>query len=77
VSDVSRVSDVQAYLKNTMEQFGRVDITLLNAGIEGRVASISGQTEEDFDRVMAINTRGVWLGLKYTMPIMAEVGGAR
>ena len=75
VADVSRVSDVQAYLKNTMEQFGRVDITLLNAGIEGRVASISDQTEEDFDRVMAINTRGVWLGLKYTMPIMAENGG--
>ena len=75
VADVSRVSDVQAYLKNTMEQFGRVDITLFNAGIEWRVASISDQTEEDFDRVMAINTRGVWLGLKYTMPIMSENGG--
>ena len=75
VADVSSVSDVQAYLKDTIEQFGRVDITLLNAGIEGRVASISDQTEEDFDRVMAINTRGVWLGLKYTMPIMAKNGG--
>ena len=75
VADVSSVADVQAYLKDTIEQFGRVDITLLNAGIEGRVASISDQTEEDFDRVMAINTRGVWLGLKYTMPIMAKNGG--
>ncbi len=75
LADVSSVADVQAYLKDTIEQFGRVDITLLNAGIEGRVASISDQTEEDFDRVMAINTRGVWLGLKYTMPIMAKNGG--
>ena len=75
VADVSNVSNVQAYLTNAIEQFGRVDITLLNAGIEGRVASISDQTEEDFDRVMAINTRGVWLGLKYTMPIMAKNGG--
>lgn len=75
VADVSSVSDVQTYLKSTIEQFGRIDVTLLNAGIEGRIASISNQTEEDFDRVMAINTRGVWLGLKYTMPIMAKNAG--
>ncbi|MBH67777.1 MAG: oxidoreductase [Rhodospirillaceae bacterium] len=75
VADVSAVSDVQNYITKTQDLFGQIDISLLNAGIEGKIASIQEQTDQDFDRVLAVNTRGVWLGLKYTMPVMAGNGG--
>ena len=55
--------------------FGGVDISLLNAGIEGKIAPILDQDEADFDKVIAVNVRGVWLGLKYTMPEIAKRGG--
>ncbi|MDC1171877.1 glucose 1-dehydrogenase [Alphaproteobacteria bacterium] len=75
VADVSKASEVERYLKKTLDEFGKVDVTLLNAGIEGRIADLVDQTDEDFDRVISINTRGVWLGLKYSMRAMAENGG--
>ena len=75
VADVSDAAQVKAYIDATVERFGGVDITLLNAGIEGRIALMQDQGDDDFDKVMAVNTRGVWLGLKYTMPKIAERGG--
>ncbi len=74
-ADVTDVSQVKGYIEETVNRFGGVDITLLNAGIEGKIARIEEQDEEDFDRVMAINTRGVWLGVKYTMPEIRKRGG--
>ncbi len=75
IADVSQVVDVKSYINKTVDVFGQINVTLLNAGIEGKIASIPDQTDEDFDRVLAINTRGVWLGLKYSMPVMAKNGG--
>jgi len=60
----------------TLERFGGIDAALLNAGIEGRVAPLSEQSDEDFDRVMAVNVRSVWLGLKHVMAAMAGHGGS-
>ena len=75
VADVTKAEDVKSYVARTVERFGGVDITLLNAGIEGKVAKITEQTDEDFDRVMGVNVRGVWLGLKHTLPEIEKRGG--
>lgn len=74
-ADVSDAEATKAFVAQAVERFGGVDIALLNAGIEGRIAPMAEQTDEDFDRVMAVNARGVWLGLKYAMPEMARRGG--
>lgn len=50
-------------------------MVLANAGIEGTLSPITDYPTEMFDRVMVVNVRGVWLGLKYTMPVMRERGG--
>lgn len=57
------------------ERFGGVDVFLANAGIEGTVAPLTTQSVEVFDRVMAVNVRGVWLGLQAVFPAMAKRGG--
>jgi len=54
---------------------GGVDIYLANAGIEGTLSSIPEYPIDIFDRVMAVNVRGVWLGLKYVIPVMRNRGG--
>ena len=74
VADVTDAEQVKAYVARTVERFGGVDVSLLNAGIEGKIALIRDLEDSDFDRVMAVNTRGVWLGLKHTMPRIAERG---
>lgn len=76
-ADVSKEDDVKRYVEETVAHFGTIDIFFNNAGIEGKVAPITEQTVEDFDRVMAINVRGSWMGLKYVLPVMyAKKSGA-
>jgi NAD(P)-dependent dehydrogenase (short-subunit alcohol dehydrogenase family) len=75
VADVSDPVQAEAYVKATVARWGRIDVFFNNAGIEGAVAGIPEYPLEMFDRVMAVNVRGVWLGLKYVIPEMARTGG--
>lgn len=74
-TDVTDEAAVKKLVSATVERFGKVDVALLNAGIEGLVKPFEDYPTEMFDKVMAVNVRGVWLGLKYTMPAMAAAGG--
>lgn len=71
-ADVTSEADVARYVDKTVRRFGRIDIFFNNAGIEGKVAPITEQAIEDFDKVMAVNVRGLFLGLKYVMKVMYD-----
>ena len=74
-ADVTQPDQTQQYIQAAVEQFGGVDILLANAGIEGEVKPITDYAIDMFDQVMAVNVRGVWLGLKYAAPEIAKRGG--
>jgi NAD(P)-dependent dehydrogenase (short-subunit alcohol dehydrogenase family) len=74
-ADVSKASEVEALVQNTVERFGRLDFAFNNAGIEGVWAHIVRQSEEDFDRTININLKAVWLCLKYEIRQMLKQGG--
>ncbi len=74
-ADVTDPAENEAIAAAAAERFGGIDIGLLNAGIEGALAPIGDYTVEMFDRVMAVNARGVWLGLKALMPHLERRGG--
>jgi len=74
-ADVSKSEDVQAMLAAAIDTFGRLDVLYNNAGIDGEVAHTGDYKEEDFDRVWSINGRGVFLGLRYGIPILLQHGG--
>lgn len=71
-ADVSRAADVQAFVQGALQTFGRIDAFFNNAGIVGEVAPVAEYSEETFDRVLAINVKGAFLGLKYVLPVMLE-----
>ena len=74
-ADVTQPDQTQAYINAAVERWGGVDILLANAGIEGTLSSIPDYPVDVFDRVMAVNVRGVWLGIKYVVPAMRQRGG--
>jgi NAD(P)-dependent dehydrogenase (short-subunit alcohol dehydrogenase family) len=74
VTDVTDEADMKALVAATVERFGRLDVAVLNAGIEGKVSALVDYPADMFDKVMAVNVRGVWLGLKYAMPAMPSGG---
>lgn len=73
-ADVSKAENVKAYLEACIFQFGKVDIFFNNAGIEGKFSSIADYPEEIFDRVIAVNLKGVWLGCQKVIPKMTNGG---
>ena len=76
VTDVTDEAAVRKLFEATVAKFGRLDIALLNAGIAGRPSTIRDYPAELFDQVIAVNVRGVWLGLKYAMKAMEPTGGS-
>lgn len=77
VADVSRPADNEKLIKAAESRFGGVDVFVANAGTEGAVAPITEYPLEAFDQVMAVNVRGVFLGLKYAIPALKKrVGGS-
>jgi len=74
VADVTQSADVQRYVTQAVDAFGKIDVFFNNAGIEGVVKPIIDYPEEMFDKVMAVNVRGVWLGNKYVLPHMKDGG---
>jgi NAD(P)-dependent dehydrogenase (short-subunit alcohol dehydrogenase family) len=75
VADVSRAQDVESFVRASVERFGGIDVFVANAGIEGDVRPIVEYPTDTFDRVIAVNVRGVWLGLKFAIPELAKRGG--
>ena len=75
IADVSQSDQVQNYVAVALERYGKIDCFLNNAGVEGIVAPIADSPIDAFDQVMAVNVKGVWLGLKYVIPAMLENGG--
>jgi NAD(P)-dependent dehydrogenase (short-subunit alcohol dehydrogenase family) len=74
-ADVTRPEDAARYVRSCIESHGGIDVFLANAGVEGAVKPIPEYPVEAFDQVIAVNVRGVWLGLKHVIPRMAERGG--
>jgi NAD(P)-dependent dehydrogenase (short-subunit alcohol dehydrogenase family) len=72
---VTRSEDVQAALNQAVGAFGRLDIAFNNAGAEQKPSATADVTEEEWDRILAINLRGVFLCMKYEIPLMLEHGG--
>jgi NAD(P)-dependent dehydrogenase (short-subunit alcohol dehydrogenase family) len=72
--DVADDAQVEAMVEQTVATFGRLDAAYNNAGVQNVVAETADQTREDFDRVTAINLRGVWSCMKYELRQMREQG---
>jgi NAD(P)-dependent dehydrogenase (short-subunit alcohol dehydrogenase family) len=73
--DVTRAEDVKAALEKTIETFGRLDAAFNNAGVEQAIKATTEITEEEWDRIIGIDLRGVFLCMKYEIPLMLKQGG--
>lgn len=73
--DVSVAGEVDAMIAATLDRFGRIDCACNNAGIEGRIAPLVEQTEDDFDNVLRINAKGVFLCMRAEIAAMLKTGG--
>lgn len=73
--DVTKAADMEQLVENVAARWGRLDILHNNAGITNENALAADTTEADFDRVIAVNLKGVWLGMKYAINQMLVQGG--
>jgi NAD(P)-dependent dehydrogenase (short-subunit alcohol dehydrogenase family) len=74
-TDVCYPPDVEAMISGCVETYGRLDILFNNAGIEGEQAPTADCTIANWDRVIGVNLKGVFLGMKYAIPEMLKTGG--
>ncbi len=74
-ADVSVSKQVETVINKAVETYGRIDCAFNNAGIEGAIGDTVGCTEENFDRVIAIDLKAVWLCMKFEIPQMLKQGG--
>ena len=73
-TDVTKAADCQRIVDRTLQEFGRIDVLFNNAGIIRR-ASVVALSEEDWDRVMEVNVKSIFLLSRLVIPIMAKAGG--
>jgi NAD(P)-dependent dehydrogenase (short-subunit alcohol dehydrogenase family) len=74
-ADVTSEAQVAAMVAQTVARFGGLDLALNNAGGPGRYASVSDVTDEDWQKVLALNMTATWLCMKYEIPEMEKRGG--
>jgi len=69
-ADVSRAADNEAAIRRTLERWGRLDVFFANAGVPQWPTSVEEVDEATFDRIMAVNVKGVFLGVKAVVPVL-------
>ncbi|HVC44447.1 MAG TPA: SDR family oxidoreductase [Candidatus Binataceae bacterium] len=72
--DVAKPADAEALVAAAVKAYGRLDGAYNNAGVAGKIARTADDTEENFDHIMAVNLRGVWLCMKYEIIQMVKQG---
>jgi len=75
-TDVTQETEVRALIERVVQTFGRLDYAVNNAGVSQRAVPLVEMTEDEFQQVMDVNVKGVWLCLKYEIPQMLATGGA-
>lgn len=75
LADVTDEAQVRGYVERSVQALGGIDGFFNNAGIEGRIGPASELSSQDWDRVIAVNLRGVFLGTRYVLPVLIEGGG--
>lgn len=73
--DVSSSQQVRGMVELARERFGRLDVLCNNAGIQGPLGATADYDEDEWDRVIAVNLKGVFLGMKHAIPVMLETAG--
>jgi NAD(P)-dependent dehydrogenase (short-subunit alcohol dehydrogenase family) len=74
-TDVSKASEVEAMVRKTVETYGRLDCACNNAGLQGDEVPTAECTEENWDHVIDVNLKGVWLCMKCEILEMLKIGG--
>lgn len=74
-ADVSKAAQVEKLIQDVVAAYGRLDCAHNNAGVEGAQASAEEYPEDQWDKVLAVNLKGVWLCMKYQIPHMLAQGG--
>src|SRR5699024_4183787 len=73
-ADVRKEEEVKNYVEKTVEEYGRIDVFFNNAGTEGKIAPIKEQDMDEVKKIFDINVMGVFMGLKYVIPVMERQG---
>ncbi len=73
--DISKPEQVKKLIDDVVKKYGRIDCAVNNAGVEGQLASTVDCSEENWDKVLSINLKGIWLCMKHEIPQMLKQGG--
>jgi NAD(P)-dependent dehydrogenase (short-subunit alcohol dehydrogenase family) len=74
-TDVSNEDSVTKLVEETVKRYGRLDYAFNNAGVVEDPAPFTNKTSDIFDKIMAVNVKGVWLSMKHEIPQMLKTGG--